>query len=36
MNRIGLKHLSGYEENSALWSAEQAALLRADALPDGR
>jgi hypothetical protein len=28
MNRIQLKHLSGYDEDFALWSAEQAALLR--------
>jgi hypothetical protein len=29
MNRIDLKKLAGYEEDFALWSAEQAALLRA-------
>jgi hypothetical protein len=29
MNKIDLKHLAGYEEDFALWSAEQAKLLRA-------
>jgi hypothetical protein len=29
MNRIDLKKLAGYDEDFALWSAEQAALLRA-------
>ena len=29
MNRIDLKRLAGYEEDFALWSAEQAALIRA-------
>lgn len=29
MNRIDLKKLAGYEEDLALWSAEQAALIRA-------
>ena len=29
MNRIDLKKLAGYEEDFALWSAEQAALIRA-------
>lgn len=29
MNRIDLKKLAGYEEDFALWCAEQAALLRA-------
>jgi len=29
MNKIDLKKLAGYEEDFALWSAEQAALLRA-------
>ncbi len=32
MNRIDLKHLASYEEDFALWSAEQAALLRAGKL----
>jgi len=29
MNRIDLKRLASYDEDFALWSAEQAALLRA-------
>ncbi|MDB5540494.1 MAG: hypothetical protein JWQ89_2221 [Devosia sp.] len=29
MNKIDLKKLAGYEEDFALWSAEQAALIRA-------
>lgn len=29
MNKVDLKKLAGYEEDFALWSAEQAALLRA-------
>lgn len=29
MNKIDLKRLAGYEEDFALWSAEQAALIRA-------
>ena len=32
MNKIDLKHLASYEEDFALWSAEQAALLRAGKL----
>jgi hypothetical protein len=32
MNRIDLKHLSTYEEDFALWAAEQGALLRAGKL----
>jgi hypothetical protein len=29
MNKIDPKRLAGYEEDFALWSAEQAALIRA-------
>jgi hypothetical protein len=29
MNKLDPKHLAGYEEDFALWSAEQAALIRA-------
>jgi len=32
MNRIDLKHLASYEEDFALWAAEQGALLRAGKL----
>lgn len=32
MNKIDLKHLVSYEEDFALWSAEQAALVRAKKL----
>src|SRR3954451_22460738 len=32
MNKIDLKHLASYEEDFALWAAEQAALLRAGKL----
>jgi hypothetical protein len=32
MNRIDLKHLASYDEDFALWAAEQAALLRAGKL----
>ena len=32
MNRIELKHTAGYDEDFALWSAEQAALIRAGRL----
>lgn len=32
MNKIDLKKLAGYEEDFALWSAEQAALIRAGKL----
>lgn len=32
MNKIDLKHLAGYEEDFALWSAEQSALIRAGKL----
>jgi hypothetical protein len=32
MNKIDLKHLAGYEEDFALWSAEQAELIRSGKL----
>ena len=32
MNKIDLKHLASYDEDLALWAAEQAALLRAGKL----
>ena len=32
MNKIDLKHLASYEEDFALWAAEQAALVRAGKL----
>jgi hypothetical protein len=32
MNKIDLKHLAGYDEDFALWSAEQAELIRAGRL----
>ena len=32
MNKVDLKHLASYEEDFALWAAEQGALIRAGKL----